>query len=113
MDTDIFAAFAQYGLAGLIIFLLGTGAHFWTSKVWEYVTNTLMPKYWDVQEKRIIADQEYRTAYVAKMDTIADETSELKDRIGTNTETIRSQQAEFQRLTVELHDLNQNLRGAK
>ena len=102
MDTDIFAAFAQYGLAGLIIFLIGMGAHFWTSKIWDYCTNRLMPKYWEMQEKRIASDHEYRLAYTAKMDLIVDTTGKLDTKVEAMSHLLDKQTNEFENLRIIL-----------
>ena len=102
MESQVFAAFAQYGLAGLIILLLGTGAHYWTSKIWEYATNQLMPKYWQIQERRIESDHEYRIAYTAKMDLIVDTTGKLDTKVEAMSHVLERQTNEFENLRIRL-----------
>lgn len=114
MDTtgqQIVEALGQYGLAGMLIAAALFGLHHWSNKLYGLLTVTVLPKVWELQEKRIASDHAYRIAYTAKMDSIEERTSEMTSSVMSNTEVLRAQQVEFGRLTDELRNLAATLRN--
>lgn len=107
MDYEVIRSiFSDFGWPG-ILYATFVGA----AKIgWDWYTKTKWPAEREDRKIKLDADQTYRLAHTAKMDRVAEETSDMKAIVKENTEVLRVQQTEFGHLTTEIGDLVSTLK---
>jgi len=104
MEIDIFTFIDKYGWPG-ILYVTG---FFMVKGVARYLTETLVPKYWEFQQKRIDADQEYRLASIQKIDSLIESSKITHIGLADVRGAIRDVRVELQGVRANL-----NLKGIR